>query len=85
MLFVGVFLLALWITGLATANTLGGFIHVLLVLAFMALLSRTLKGSQIPQARGVASFGGAARHRGKREEVNPVPCPLWPQPRDSSN
>lgn len=45
MLFLGVFLLALWITGLATANTLGGFIHVLLVLAFMALLSRTFRGN----------------------------------------
>ena len=45
MLVVGVFLLGLWITGLVTAHTMGGFIHVLLVLAIMALLSNLIRGS----------------------------------------
>ncbi|MFZ5960681.1 lmo0937 family membrane protein [Pseudomonas knackmussii] len=29
---------ALWLLGMATAHTLGGFIHVLLILAFLALM-----------------------------------------------
>ena len=43
MLFLGVMLLALWITGLATSYTMGGFIHVLLVLAGVVFMSRTLR------------------------------------------
>ena len=45
MLFVGVFFLGLWITGLATSHTMGGFIHVLLVFAVMALVSNLIRGS----------------------------------------
>ena len=61
MLFVGVFLLALWITGLATAYTLGGFIHVLLVLAVVALLSRAIRGngsSKVAELRASAARPG---------------------------
>jgi hypothetical protein len=43
---LGIFFLGLWITGLATSHTMGGFIHVLLTLAIMALLSRMIKGGQ---------------------------------------
>jgi hypothetical protein len=46
MLFVGVFFLSLWVTGLATSHTLGGFIHVLLILAITALLNRMIRGGQ---------------------------------------
>lgn len=45
MLFIGIFFLGLWITGLATSHTMGGFIHVLLVLAIMALASNLIRGS----------------------------------------
>ena len=45
MLVVGVFLLGLWITGLATSHTMGGFIHVLLVLSIMALLNNVIRGN----------------------------------------
>jgi hypothetical protein len=44
MLLIGVFFLGLWIAGLATSIMLGGFIHVLLVLAIMALLSCMIRG-----------------------------------------
>ncbi len=46
MLFVGVLFLALWIAGLATSYTMGGFIHVLLVLAIVVLLSRMIRGNR---------------------------------------
>ena len=39
-----VILLVLWLLGLATSYTLGGFIHVLLVLAVIVLLIRLIQG-----------------------------------------
>ena len=45
MVVVGVLFLGLWITGLATSHTMGGFIHVLLVLSIMALLSNVIRGN----------------------------------------
>jgi Family of unknown function (DUF5670) len=63
MLFIGVFFLALWITGLATANTLGGFIHVLLVLAIIVLLSRMIRGngsSKVAELRASATRPGTS-------------------------
>lgn len=44
MLVIGVFFLGLWIAGLATSTTMGGFIHVLLVLSIITLLSRMIRG-----------------------------------------
>jgi len=58
MLFVGVLFLGLWIAGLATSYTMGGFIHVLLVLAIVVLLSRMIRGngtSQLAEIRGSSS------------------------------
>ncbi len=37
-------LIALWLFGLATAYTLGGFIHLLLLLAIAAVLIRIIEG-----------------------------------------
>jgi hypothetical protein len=37
-------LMILWIVGLASGYTLGGFIHVLLVLAIIVLLVRVISG-----------------------------------------
>jgi hypothetical protein len=46
-----VILLLLWVLGLATANTLGGLIHVLLVIAIVIFIFRMLQGRN-PLARG---------------------------------
>ena len=37
-------LLILWLLGLVTAHTLGGFIHLLLVIAIVVLLIRVIQG-----------------------------------------
>jgi hypothetical protein len=61
MFLIGVFFLGLWITGLATSHTMGGFIHVLLVLALMALFSNMMRGNharQIEELRSSASQPG---------------------------
>jgi protein-S-isoprenylcysteine O-methyltransferase Ste14 len=43
---VFVILLGLWLIGMATAFTLGGLIHLLLVLAVVALLVRLMQESR---------------------------------------
>jgi len=43
---IGILFLGLWIAGEATANTLGGFIHVLLVLSLTVLVSHMIRGQQ---------------------------------------
>jgi hypothetical protein len=37
----------LWVLGLATTYTMGGFIHVLLVLAIIAVLVRVIAGRRV--------------------------------------
>jgi uncharacterized protein DUF5670 len=37
-------LLTLWVLGIVTAQTLGGFIHILLLLAIAAVLIRIIQG-----------------------------------------
>jgi hypothetical protein len=41
---IAVILLILWILGLITSYTLGGFIHILLVIAIVVILLRVIKG-----------------------------------------
>jgi hypothetical protein len=41
---VGVILLILWLLGIVTSYTLGGFIHILLVLAIIVILIRVIQG-----------------------------------------
>lgn len=41
-----VILLVLWLLGLVTSYTLGGFIHILLVIAVVVLLVRLIGGSR---------------------------------------
>jgi hypothetical protein len=41
---VALVLLILWLLGLVTANTLGGFIHILLVVAVVIVLLRVIQG-----------------------------------------
>ena len=44
---IAVVLLILWLLGLVSAYTLGGFIHVLLVIAVIAILIRVIQGKKI--------------------------------------
>ena len=40
---LGIVLLVLWLLGLVTSYTLGGFIHILLVLAIVVILIRVIQ------------------------------------------
>ena len=44
---VAVVLLILWLLGLVTSYTLGGFIHILLVVAIIAVLIRVIQGRRV--------------------------------------
>lgn len=44
---IAVLLLVLWLLGLVTSYTLGGFIHLLLVIAIVAVLIRLIRGERI--------------------------------------
>lgn len=42
-----VILLVLWLLGLVTSYTMGGFIHILLVLAIVVLVIRLIQGRSV--------------------------------------
>ncbi len=42
---IAVVLLILWLLGLVTSFTLGGFIHILLVVAIVVVLLRVIRGN----------------------------------------
>ena len=44
---IAVILLILWALGLVTGYTIGGFIHLLIVIAVVALLLRIIAGRRI--------------------------------------
>jgi hypothetical protein len=44
---IAVILLVLWGLGLVTSYTIGGYIHILLVLAVIAVLIRMVQGRKI--------------------------------------
>jgi len=41
---ISIVLLVLWALGLVSSNTLGGYIHLLLVIAVVVVLSRIIRG-----------------------------------------
>lgn len=41
---IAIILLILWVLGLVTSYTMGGFIHVLLVIAIVVILIRVIQG-----------------------------------------
>ena len=41
---IAVVLIILWLLGLVTSYTLGGFIHILLVIAIVVILLRVISG-----------------------------------------
>ena len=44
---VAVILLVLWLLGLVTSYTMGGFIHVLLVIAIVVVLINVIQGRKV--------------------------------------
>ncbi len=44
LLIISIILIVLWLLGLVTSYTLGGFIHLLLVIAVIAILIRIIRG-----------------------------------------
>jgi hypothetical protein len=44
---IAVILVALWALGLVSAYTMGGFIHILLVLAIIVVLVNVIQGRRI--------------------------------------
>jgi hypothetical protein len=43
---IAVVLLILWLLGLVTSTTIGGFIHILLVVAIVVVLLRVINGQR---------------------------------------
>ena len=41
---LAVVMLVLWLLGLITSNTMGGFIHILLIIAIVMVLLRLIRG-----------------------------------------
>ncbi|WP_194945523.1 lmo0937 family membrane protein [Limnohabitans sp. DM1] len=44
---IAVILLVLWLVGLVSSYTMGGFIHILLVIAVVVILVRLIQGRRL--------------------------------------
>jgi hypothetical protein len=44
---IALILIVLWLLGLVTSTTIGGFIHILLVIAVIILLVRLIQGRKV--------------------------------------
>lgn len=44
---VAIIMLILWLLGIITSNTMGGFIHILFVIAVVVLLIRLIQGRRV--------------------------------------
>ena len=44
---IAVVLIILWLLGLVTSTTMGGFVHVLLVIAVVMVLIRVIQGRRV--------------------------------------
>lgn len=64
-----IILIVLWLLGLVTANTMGGLIHVLLVIAIVVVLVRVIQGRN--------SFGRQAGALAGLEPVDWLPSVSW--------
>ena len=47
LLFLVILLVALWFLGMVTTTTLGGYLHILLIIAIMFLLIRVIRGQPV--------------------------------------
>jgi hypothetical protein len=46
-LFLALLLIALWLLGMVTTSTLGGYLHILLIVAIVFLLIRVIRGQPV--------------------------------------
>jgi hypothetical protein len=44
---IAIILFVLWLLGMITSYTIGGFIHILLVLAIIAVIIRLIRGRSV--------------------------------------
>jgi hypothetical protein len=44
---IALILVVMWLLGMVTSYTMGGFIHILLVLAIVSILVRVIQGRQV--------------------------------------
>lgn len=44
---IAVILIVLWLLGVVTSFTMGGFIHILIVVAIIVVLVRVIRGNRI--------------------------------------
>ena len=44
---IAIILIVLWLLGLVSSYTMGGFIHLLLIIAIVVILIRVIKGRRI--------------------------------------
>lgn len=44
---IAIILIVLWLLGIVTSFTLGGFIHILIVIAIIVILVRVIKGEKV--------------------------------------
>lgn len=44
---IAIILIILWLLGMVTSYTIGGFIHILLVVAIIVILIRIIKGKKM--------------------------------------
>ena len=44
---IAIILVVLWLLGIVTSNTMGGFIHALLVIAVVVILVRVIQGRSV--------------------------------------
>lgn len=47
LMFLVILLVALWLFGMVTTTTLGGWLHILLVVAVIFLLIRVIRGQRV--------------------------------------
>ena len=44
---IAIVLVVLWLLGFVTSHTMGGFIHILLVIAIIVILIRVIRGRRL--------------------------------------
>jgi len=44
---IAILLIVLWVLGLVTSYTMGGFIHILIVIAVVVILLRVIQGRRL--------------------------------------
>ena len=44
---IAIILLILWVLGMVSSYTMGGFIHILLVIAIVVILMRVIQGRRV--------------------------------------